>query len=431
MYVPVTAHHLRIRCLFGFLVALALSLVAQVSGATIELKVKNTSKKTASKCYIGVDESPFDGYEMVGSLFSFAPGDEITRYGSFAGGSDSFIRFRLFAVRQDYNEEGNSYVWNEEGGEVEQILASWGPYTDEYDGETISREVSNFVAIPAVTLPDQKTLWKMATTEVDGAVYREGIDKVVAAVNQAAAQSSTGGGGGGGMTKEEFLTTSTEAAADTALNMYNDRPSQSEMVAESESQRAATEAAYSAQAKPTSLGNKGSPGSGSGWTMTIMGSTIDFNPTGQPGLLVFCAWFKAAFTWTVFIGYQWFIWTELRRVVFSVSLAAPAKGNTVAGSGGQITSFAVAVLITGVMVSLPAVYWTYVSGVTPEFDVVAANNPFTTAAGESLLTRGSYLLDMLFPVNLVLAVASGTFLIRTFSVPLVAGVHAEVRYFVV
>jgi len=108
-------------------------------------------------------------------------------------------------------------------------------------------------------------------------------------------------------------------------------------------------------------------GTSSGLSFQLMKSptvatTVDLNPFNDADLSPVITWLRAIIALAIAGGLTWWTYTELQQYLFFGTILQPARGNTVAGSGGQITSGIVAAWVTLALLSLPTAFFALAEG---------------------------------------------------------------------
>lgn len=269
--------------------------------------------------------------------------------------------------------------------------------------------------------PDSaKGVWLVDDTTLTANLFREGIDKVVAA-NSGVSSSSTGG-----MTKEEFLTTDTEQFTKLQNQIAADNPTADDMNLAGATARTEAEAAVT-QAVPTLGGTTsapGSPGSILAFTIPYVGN-INLDPGSNATVMIFCDYVKLVTGWALLVWFAWWAWAEFNSVVRATVTAQQAHGNPVlGGTGAQATALIAAGLLAAVFVGIPAAWWAYCTVDMSALD----SNPFASVSGP--VQTALYLVALVFPYPLALTLLGTAFVIRKAGAVMVLGVNAVVKFIV-
>jgi len=324
--------------------------------------------------------------------------------------------------------EGHSKISG--GGSGEWVEVSSGRYHSE---TTINNEIWIFASV--VTPEEKLTLWHVADTTLTANLFREGIDKVVYAAGQGAIDAPAGSGGtGSGMTVEEFAATNAEGVA-ALQKYYYDNPK----TAPTFSTTAETNTALSQVT--SALNSKESPNIASNVTANASSSmriiigdyaNISYDPADHPWLSDFLNFFKASVSWLITLWITLYTWRTLAQLMKEAAVSPQAKGNAaIAGTGGQATSLIAAILITALIVALPAAYWA-VSDTATAFGADLTNNPFAAAAqsGSGPLAIGAYLFFYSFPVQVALSAGAAYLVISRAAMLMLSLVQTAIRFIV-
>lgn len=300
-------------------------------------------------------------------------------------------------------------------------------------------------------LPDErKTLWMVSDTELTADLFREGIDKIVGFAGDTAAGIPAGGGGGGSggenftgdnvekiATRQELVLTQTGVAAETlsfeGLNVPAPSGFTSKMTdASTKAGNSFRDLLKGATGDPV-LTPTVTPGGGAAPDMVIAmpallgGHSINLNPFTEGRFGTIAAWCRAAISWFVLIGLALWIWDEVDKKVVTAAQAQQAKGNTVAGTGGQITALIAAALMTvAITVFVTAMLtWTFGSIGFSMFRGLFGTDPFGTMASGSL-----WMLDQLVPVATVVLAIVAKLSFKLYVIPLHGLCVTVIRFFV-
>lgn len=312
---------------------------------------------------------------------------------------------------------GNSYVLSGESGTWDAIVSrSTG------DPATViehTLEYDDFTRLP--TADASKTLWIVTDEELNADLFREGIDKIVAASG-----SATGGTGGSGMTKAEFQSTKTdqlaqlgESTVDASIAVTNNAE------AEANTAKAAAEASLT-QAVPTiPIPAASTEKSILNFTIPGIGVHVNLDPAEDDQLATFCYYVSMLMGWAMILAYTVWVWEYFLQVLGIALTAQQAKGNTVAGTGGQLTAFLAAGIMTIAFLALPAAYWTIAHW---DFSALETPSPFDSSGKGTMIGAALYLLSLVFPYSLALTLIALSLVVRKLGATLVLGLHAYVRF---
>lgn len=253
-------------------------------------------------------------------------------------------------------------------------------------------------------------------------VYREGATNVVKAVFSLSTLVS------------ELLTTTKDK--DTAeQDLADDRPTASDMQTQGDEAKADSENAVLG-ALDGSIANTTAPAkSGSSMTLNGGASFMGFTSTVSTQWLALWAYLDPIFTWIreiirwlVVVTYTLWVFEMLNRQLSSSLQLGQAKGNPVlGGTGGQATTLLSAAAITGVLLTLPVGLWA----------VYATNLPvgvlLTVAAAPLESTHPSVPIAMgwlatALPIDTLLQIAPVVIIVKKYSLALIHGVAALIRF---
>lgn len=325
---------------------------------------------------------------------------------------------------------GQSYVFDP-GAENYAVL---GPVNLGTDYAT--RPETTFSVPSNYPLPDgQKTVWANNDSSLTAPLYREGVDKVVAAVMN----GSGGSGGGSGSSGSDPAANSDREAVATAIKQANQltdfneltpSASKGEMLSAGENARAQMVSLFGSA--PTSVGyelnTSGAPLLEIALPVAFGGATFDLNPFQSPRLLTVASWFRTAVAWLAIVLLGKWIWEQLAEWVRGYATIQQAKGNpVVGGTGAQATALAAAGLMTAAIVvavtSLLA--WSFGTMNLPAFVASVTTNPVATIPAGVL-----WMLDQILPVFTLVSCLVARISFNIYASSLFAGCAAVVRFIV-
>jgi len=260
---------------------------------------------------------------------------------------------------------------------------------------------------PSLLSSGAKTLWQLDDTDLTGQLFREGVDKIVAA------SGSSSGSGGGATTNIEEISgiTLTERIADsTARSELSSHlsASNSEMTTNFD---AAVQRMYST---PTATGS--GSGSESIWTLQLpLGfgtfQDIDLNPMHVTGMTEIALWVKTVISIMAIWLFESWCWTQFQTFTIASQQLQQTKGNTVAmGTGAQATNLLSATLVAVVMVSLPALF---VAAFTAAVTALGYSGGFELMpSGPEYFQAAFWVLTQFVPVTLILLILAQVFVVR-------------------
>lgn len=145
------------------------------------------------------------------------------------------------------------------------------------------------------------------------------------------------------------------------------------------------------------------------FTVSFFGRTMDLDPFRDDRFGPFATWLKFFIAWLLVVKYATWCLGECRAAIAVMVTAPQARGNTVAGSGGQLTGVLAAALITGVfavgLVSCVAWKETEAGGL---FLSMFGRNPFELASGA--VASALWMVQQCFPIETCIAVLIGRIL---------------------
>ena len=323
---------------------------------------------------------------------------------------------------------GQSLIFNESGQgdyRLNTVLALG------YAGNAVP--VNRITVDGAYPLPDgAKTVWRGTDAELTASLYREGVDKVVSAVNSTAGASSGGASSGdpAADSDREVVATATKQA--NQLTDFTDlTPSVSKVGMESSGQDASSEVQALFPSQPSPLGYELSGGAPD-LTITLParfgGKTFDLNPFKAERFADVCSWIRQATAWATLVTLGVWCWSQMSEWVRGISTLPQAKGNpVVGGTGAQATALAAASMITAVtVVSITAlVGWSF-----GDINFAAIINMATTNPMATVPAGVYWMLDHVVPVATVLSALVARLTFNLYAASVFAGTARAVSYIV-
>jgi hypothetical protein len=209
-------------------------------------------------------------------------------------------------------------------------------------------------------------------------VYREGVDKVVKALNDIEDKK---------LEKERLakvasndsVTASTASGASAGASLASKIPTTSGLSSVSITSASAPDFTVSL---PSAFG----------------GGTFDLNPFRSDRCGPVVDWLRGAFYWLTVVGFGYWASTRVSEWTRAASTLQQSKGNTVAGTGGQISAAIAAALVVVVISTFLVALVGYLAGDFSLASIIGklGVNP-TTGLGSAL-----YMLDRCFPVAAIL-----------------------------
>lgn len=349
------------------------------------------------KFYNTEDETPVWLYDQ---QYPVPPRGTVTQSFTFSYANGTSQEARLYTPAVFGTIQGASFVTGETG--TEQLIA-----VAQYAGNSYAYPLTCFLFDPVVLPDGAKTVWALSDSTLTGNLFREGVDKIIA-------QSGGGGGSGAG----GGVTTNTEAHQGLGLAAEAAKPSTSSMSREADNQALAmADALEENVAFPQGAGTAtGGAVEGSFWqvALPVAGGgniTLDLNPlVALPHAVEIYGWIKMIFTVIIIALFEMWVWGKFEMLAMGLSLAPQAKGNTVAGTGGQATGLLAATLLATVMVSFPAAIWAVYSGA---FSVIGASpGPDIMASSTSSMVQAFWFLAEVFPIGTLIIIWAQMFIVN-------------------
>jgi len=410
---------IRSRCYFCAFVLLACASFSQLSAQSghIQIVLVNQTDRPidASIGWLGGGN---DVFAIMGSFGVVQPGQSSAPFNAqwsvgSEGGTDS-IDYRAVIAHQGYSEVGNSYVADGSGTQY-VILDSNGLSTS---SEPYYGIVNAYPIGPKPTDNKDKTLWLVQDTTLSADLFREGIDKVVAA------RSTAGSGSASGMTFSEFQSSETEIKALEERSLANERPTPNQIEEFADLARSQAEDAVNASLPDVTPNSTYVPVS-SPLTVEFQGQTLDFDPAHHESVAQVCSFLKSLTGWVLIYWFYLWCWRMFNEVLEHASIVPQAKGNpVVGGTGAQATALLAATLITAVMLAVPVSYW---AAVTLDFTSLT-QSPLTGQTDS--IGAAVYLLGQVVPLELCLTLVFEMVVVYKARAVLLFGAAAAVRFFV-
>jgi len=226
--------------------------------------------------------------------------------------------------------------------------------------------------------------------------------------------------GAGGMTLAEFQGTTTEQNAQQLKMLDETKPVVEDMSAQGNSDANAVKSAIEELGRLPVVETSSVSESSSPLSVTFPAGigTISFDPMSHYSEVI--PWIKQLLTWGLMLVWWWWVWKEFSYLMRDAGASQQAKGNTFAGTGGQITALIGAGLIAVVMVGVPLTYW----AITTESPPVPTN-PLNSGPG--VVQVALYLVGLLFPYDLAIYLVGISFTLMQAKTVLLATVQAIVR----
>jgi len=281
----------------------------------------------------------------------------------------------------------------------------------------------------------RKTAWLVTDTTLTADVFREGVDKIV---EYTGTNSSTSA-----MTLEQFQTTYTEGAAERtagvlAANLEFDGSHPTEAAAAQAAASALGDAAASEATGlfPTApsetgyeIGTGTEPTSILAVTMPAAfgGATFDFNPFSGERMGPVMSWFKYALEWLTLVLLGVYVNKEMAQYARALGGVQQAKGNTYAGTGGQLTALVAAGIMSAIIVVFitALVAWSFGAISMVSLVTAVSVNPLLGMAGGAL-----WMLLQCFPVETIIAALLARLTFPLYAQTLYVGCVTSIRFVV-
>jgi len=411
------------------LLTLLLTAVTAFASNNAVITITNTGTTTLTDLAVGYTGGFYETFHVIPGVFTLAPGAHVdypVSWEASGDGGTDYIDWAVVKAGTGYSLIGNSFVTDGSG----TIYVSYATGSAA-NGWTPSAEVGDGVLVPQATPDTKKTLWVVADETLTADLFREGIDKVVAANPT----TTTGGG------SSDFASSDTEYMHNKQRGIYDAQFSGEFTVPEIPGKAAAMASAKTeieAAMSERAIAGPGDPGSGGASDIFNIalghtGHVLHLNPVDDANMSVLAAWMRGAFAWVVFMSFQFFLWNYFKEIYLALAGSQPAKGNPVAGgTGGQATSLLVAIAMTAAIVSVPTLFWALAdSGLGWASAITSTANPTQTAAsGANFLQAGLHLFETFLPVGTLLSALSSYLIILRGGLILLAGAQTVVRFFV-
>jgi hypothetical protein len=358
-----------------------------VGGAsTGTITLRNNSAQGIALYGIAIDP---DGLEIPGSMIggtAALPAGATVVYTFVFPDGGTVNRFEFYRTAPQASIVGASFVYDS-GAALTNLLI-----------RTLNSSNSSPTApFPNVTLTltdylplsdGAKTVWQIDDATLTANLFREGIDKLVAA-------SGSGSGSSSGSSSAVV-----EDLAQRQLDFIDSFDSGTADGSGGTSAAAAAVAVLPAQLGATT-GYTLPTGGGAANLLIVFpesfgGATFDFNPFSAERMGGVTSWFRAATQWLAFILLGAWMWSQIGVWTRGLSTAQQAKGNPVAaGTGGQATALVAAGLLTVVILTaITALMAFTLDGITASsLRGIVGTNPLT-----DFLASSFWMLDQLLPV---------------------------------
>lgn len=437
-------------CLSAFLTFGCLTLRATITSGQIRLKVRNYGTTPMPFKYQAgyMDgESLFVVLEISGTAAARTSGEySLSQYDSEVPEGFYLDAENLFQTFQPGEASGASYIAT--GPAAETLV--YGPAVLSETGFT--EEGKKVIQVVLTTqrpsnVDERKTVWETSDSSLTADLFREGIDKVITfqATSASAGTNVSISNAGRNMTgnnSDDVAAIQNGLKNGTAGAQYTDVVSNGLgggsgfldfMISKAEEKSAAELAPIESAIPggvPGSLGYDVTGGSAPSifdisFGPKLGGVTINMNPFTEARLGGVASAFRQALAWLTLMLLGIWVWRELDRNTKQIGCAPQAKGNTYAGTGGQLTSTLAAVLISAVVV----VFFTaLVSWAFGDITFSSIRASMTTNPMSGFSEGAMYCLDKLFPIATMISALVARLAWHMYSVPLFVGAQAIVRF---
>lgn len=222
----------------------------------------------------------------------------------------------------------------------------------------------------------------------------------------------------------------TAAAADKQAWTDNEAGGGASILAAANAAGAANTAAFQSAINgtlPTATATASSPDA-SIFHITIAGQSVSIDPADNSQIQTGCDIIKLIVTAYLLWEYSFWVTKELRTFIAMLTPTNQAKGNTVAGTGGQLSAVLAAALISAVIIAgytalgaildNPIISWRH-------------STDLTSAFGSSSIGTGAlYLLLKVFPVATLAAILTGGVFFRMTGLSVIMGIATAIRFIV-
>jgi hypothetical protein len=371
---------------------------------------------------------------------TLAPGTSVTV--SFNQGE--FFQSSIYVGGQ-FSENGNGqYIWDVNGTAFKKYREFAG--VPDEQPPLITVDIGRYSGpTPAANQP----IWGADSngTTLDGAMFRDGVFHIVDAINQNAPSGGSGGSleGGRNVTGNNVddvaalqLAIKTGENGNNFSNVDQLLPGGptgvKQLMLDKADEASVAETALltsaAGGAAPTALGYEIGVGEAPAAFAISLGPklgnvTINWNPFTEERLAGVAAAFRTGMIWVTLMILGIWVWKELDTKAHQFGTAPQVKGNTIAGTGGQLTATLAAVLISVVVVTglTALVAWGFDSITFGALRSNMATNPFSGFASGAM-----YCLDQIFPVVIMVTALVARLSWHLYSVPLYVGAQAFVRF---
>jgi len=376
------------------------------------------------------------GNEIENYAFNFSSDEE--------SGPEVFLTVASPEDGHTVEKVGASYVMRP-GGVAETERPLWNG--------TMGRAADNprpaIFTFGASTNPDgNKPIWELDDATLTAGLYREGVDKIVAAVASGGGGAGQGTSGGGGE----------PATGDPAVDSYRESVAYrqdaliygagisvdggtGELSISNTDRLTGTSADAVAHVEnmkkkvADSRNIKAFSGNTTGYTDTpaandyIMalpgtGLEINFDPLSNPQVATLCTFIRKLIAWVVVLLFECWLWAYFTQFMRDIIHSQQAKGNAVlGGTGGQATALLAAVAITAAILGAPAAFWLLADNMGGLQSI--AVNPLELSGAPAYAV---HLFNCVIPVATLVTVCVTYFIVRKGALILFVGVSTVIRF---
>jgi len=310
-------------------------------------------------------------------------------------------------------------------------------------GSVTARSPSEVLHVEAdgILADGRKTVWATGDSTLTANLFREGVDKIIA---------QGGGGGSAGTASATANLTNLGLIGDEAKSEASTKPSDEDIQAAADAAGDAARTAMNdelaalANMSGNMTGSVPTDQSGSDiWKIHMPGDVEavggavrerSLSPAVISGISAVMGWVRLVTTAVFFWFFEMWLFDEINRVIVQSTVIRPAQGTTAPLGIGYLSGLGSAVLTTAVLMTLPSLLIVYMDARAGDF---AALVPSFTEGGSDLLGEtGSHfvaafwMLDMVAPMGLIIALPGQVFIIKRFLAVTYFGVQATIRFLV-
>lgn len=155
------------------------------------------------------------------------------------------------------------------------------------------------------------------------------------------------------------------------------------------------------------------------------GSVFDLDPLRADRLGPVASWCRSAFYWLTIVSFGYWASTRVGEWVKGASQLQQTRGNTVAGTGGQVTAAIGAAIIVVTVSTFIVALVGYLAG---EFSLASILSKISANPTAGMGAKALYLLDGLFPVATIITALVGRVSWNLYASSTFAGAAAAIRF---